>query len=1019
MAQTATGQWPKYSDYQPLRHDGMHIRLLTLQKGASPKNLQYNLQHAELNHCPRYSAVSYSWGAPVPATALKKIFIHSKAVWVRPTLYKFLKNVAIQCPSMNMWIDCLCIDQRNTSERNHQISIMGDIYKTAQDVFVWLGPGDDETDYAMEHIGTADPSTPFDPTIFSRCVQKLFTATYWSRRWVIQEFALAQDLIVVCGKHLTSWNTLTQKIDARVIEGDVSAQIAFDNFKRLNQLVFQEQVSLLLLMARFNRARCVDQRDKVFALRSIAKDGQRLKVDYNESAVDVYFRVLSLLPTQRVLPDVWGYRWPDQAASQLLELMQITRQELLSCLVDNPDDRLYAVLEYKGKIAIAQESWPTDRPPPSKTPFPSFPHKVKLYGSYDTVLSGCGNFRSGDRVYSLRSTPKSPEGLYIAFRSGLQDSTVAGLLIDLPDLEAVSYWMRMGLSEVAMQRIKEVVSQGVVPCSRNYSTKSPVSRILCHVDRRSLLLLWLMDNGLIDELLRHHPTPRHESVGAKLKCSCLQEEEHAHANSFVVSYKAKQDCMEILPSFHTPDTKQLWTVSVPHSSAVQGTGLASPSQGGLEEVKSPWQGPDSLDFISHGRTELSFAAIDGHVGFVEKLLSDSHVEINTRDRTGRTPLLLAAEHGHDEVVRLLVSHSDIEYNCEDERGNNALSLAIENGHTKVVEVLLGCEKFSHSLVINNEYDGFVEVLLDSNKFSPSRLLTSGHLPLTLAAKHGHEWVVRALLDLGKADPSQKDRLGLTPLLTAAAYGQCKVVKMLLDTGQVDLNFVDSFNRTALFLAAEYGHADIVDLLLSTRKVDAESKNATGQTPLWVAAQNGHAKVVQMLFDTGKVDPDYLFVDRRTASTPLHRAVDKDHYDVAAALIATNRVDVNCTAETGYSAFYTAMSHRNAKIMRLLLGTGKVDLSAGDTTGETPLHKAILWNSAQAVRILLDTGKFDINRKDKEGKSPIDWAAEYWHTEILQVFKDYEEGIQTPTQRSQVWQWVREKTSRQHPRILPY
>jgi len=37
-----------------------------------------------------------------------------------------------------VWIDAICINQEDRSERAAQVSIMGDIYKSAQNVIVWL-----------------------------------------------------------------------------------------------------------------------------------------------------------------------------------------------------------------------------------------------------------------------------------------------------------------------------------------------------------------------------------------------------------------------------------------------------------------------------------------------------------------------------------------------------------------------------------------------------------------------------------------------------------------------------------------------------------------------------------------------------------------------------------------------------------------------------------------------------------------------------------------------------------------
>lgn len=50
------------------------------------------------------------------------------------------------------WIDALCIDQDDLSERSIQVTLMGAIYSQAQRTFIWLGEGDKYTRRAMQLI---------------------------------------------------------------------------------------------------------------------------------------------------------------------------------------------------------------------------------------------------------------------------------------------------------------------------------------------------------------------------------------------------------------------------------------------------------------------------------------------------------------------------------------------------------------------------------------------------------------------------------------------------------------------------------------------------------------------------------------------------------------------------------------------------------------------------------------------------------------------------------------------------
>jgi len=175
-------------------------------------------------------------------------------------------------------------------------------------VYVWLGRGDEDTNYAIEHIRDCNPETKFVPTTFSECIEKLFKASYWTRRWVIQEFALAKKLVIACGTQRTTWDQVAKKIDTGALPDKGTAWQTFREFEDVRRAGQRNDSSLLQLMKTFHHSRCVDPRDKAFALRGIARDGQQLAVKYDESFGDLYFRILSTLPTEWVFSVMAGYR---------------------------------------------------------------------------------------------------------------------------------------------------------------------------------------------------------------------------------------------------------------------------------------------------------------------------------------------------------------------------------------------------------------------------------------------------------------------------------------------------------------------------------------------------------------------------------------------------------------------------------------------------------------------------------------------------------------------------------------
>jgi hypothetical protein len=89
-----------------------------------------------LDKCPPYLALSYVWGSEESSEI---ILINGHEITIRRNLWNFLvhvfeDNVQVQ-PGMEvvsqlLWIDAICIDQTNMSERASQVRLMKDIYQS-------------------------------------------------------------------------------------------------------------------------------------------------------------------------------------------------------------------------------------------------------------------------------------------------------------------------------------------------------------------------------------------------------------------------------------------------------------------------------------------------------------------------------------------------------------------------------------------------------------------------------------------------------------------------------------------------------------------------------------------------------------------------------------------------------------------------------------------------------------------------------------------------------------------------
>lgn len=122
--------------YEPLDLSKAVIRLVQLLPELSSGGvIQCTISHETTDAL--YTCLSYRWGAPEPSGP---ILIDNRPFQVRRNLWEFL-NMARENEEAAIiyWIDALCIDQLKTSERNHSVAQMGEIYSRAACVYVWLG----------------------------------------------------------------------------------------------------------------------------------------------------------------------------------------------------------------------------------------------------------------------------------------------------------------------------------------------------------------------------------------------------------------------------------------------------------------------------------------------------------------------------------------------------------------------------------------------------------------------------------------------------------------------------------------------------------------------------------------------------------------------------------------------------------------------------------------------------------------------------------------------------------------
>lgn len=230
------------------------IELLPPKKASAGKNslemLRCKVHAPFLQQVPEYEALSYNWGQMDRNLPISVILDQSeeKALLVTPQLMMSLKRLRHPMKSRMLWIDQLCINQDNDDEKGPQIQLMGEIYRKAQRVIVWLGEdplrwvfdppvrevGDAElladmisaftevgNEASSSDLKLAEHLIDVRLTIHLETVEKRRLASIyemlkrpWFRRaWVFQEASLAHEILLQYGSLEMRFEDLKRLVD--------------------------------------------------------------------------------------------------------------------------------------------------------------------------------------------------------------------------------------------------------------------------------------------------------------------------------------------------------------------------------------------------------------------------------------------------------------------------------------------------------------------------------------------------------------------------------------------------------------------------------------------------------------------------------------------------------------------------------------------------------------------------------------------------------------------------------------
>lgn len=337
---------PSIYDDVPLDHAKREFRLLMLDTALIELDPCYTLHNFSLDGArPEFFALSYAWGDPRDTVLIS---VNGQSVLVTRNLQSALRHIQkVQAENtyegkredkpFYIWADALCINQDDDVEKSRQVAMMGEIFRNAGTVLVWLGSALEDRAKALEYLGSLpemsqgfklvnEVSFPLmripdlDATDVDSVVSKsnsilsdaitagvgtLFDSKWFTRVWVVQEYTLAKNIQIHYGNQVPDEKNFKKAVEFVMalmqITGftpelkNINYAWRFichrSQFQLFNSKVFSvtEPKSFFeAAVSDFRDQDCGDDRDRVFGFLALSTDVPNIEPDYKKTTAEVY-----------------------------------------------------------------------------------------------------------------------------------------------------------------------------------------------------------------------------------------------------------------------------------------------------------------------------------------------------------------------------------------------------------------------------------------------------------------------------------------------------------------------------------------------------------------------------------------------------------------------------------------------------------------------------------------------------------------------------------------------------------
>ncbi|RMJ17689.1 hypothetical protein CDV36_002708 [Fusarium kuroshium] len=247
-----------------------------------------SLEAYRTDDCPEYEAVSYCWGGENgDATLCKPVFLgdYWDVLLQTSNCWSMLRYLRPRVGGRVIWVDAICIQQKDHQERESQVTMMGNIYERCLRAIVYLG---EDVVRPQSHDNRAYPARRDLDRVSAAAVDlhQMLKMRYFQRVWVIQELIQAPMVVIpVRGVELIVGRRMANPKEVAWHESDAPWM--------RHICTGQSDPALTMMLEQTSNSQSTDPRDKVFGLLGFLPESKKLRPNYLLSSLHIYIGTIA------------------------------------------------------------------------------------------------------------------------------------------------------------------------------------------------------------------------------------------------------------------------------------------------------------------------------------------------------------------------------------------------------------------------------------------------------------------------------------------------------------------------------------------------------------------------------------------------------------------------------------------------------------------------------------------------------------------------------------------------------